>query len=173
MLTMRYNAANRNTKLGAVLLFIIALSSCTSNHSDGDTQTHVIQDSLTTGIYSFEALIDTMSSDFTADEFVIVNNRGKGLDGEASEAYGLLVTEKMWSETTRCRTLDLIGTLPDSSSVKVIDAIAGEYIIEFRYRELEALKHDLGLGCIDTTRRPHRRGVKLLRAYLVDLLNQH
>lgn len=114
-----------------------------------------------------------MSSDFTADEFVIVNNRGKGLDGEASELYGYKVSEKMWSETTRCRTLDLIGTLPDSSSVKIIDAIAGEYIIEFRYRELEALKHDLGLGCIDTTRRPHRRGVKLLRAYLVDLLNQH
>ena len=166
---------NQSNTFSALLLtdviIVVLLVACEKNESR--LKSNANGDSGLVVTYSFDALLDTMPTEYSVAQFIEVNSAGEGLDGEAAEGYGYVVTEKMWNETTRCRTLDMIGTLPDSSSVKIIDAIAGEYIIEFRYRELETLKHDLGLGCIDTTRRPHRRGVKLLRAYLVDLLNQH
>lgn len=153
------------------VLIVVLLVACAKNESR--LKSNANGDSGLVVIYNFDALLDTMPTEYSVDQFIEVNSAGEGLDGEATELYGLIVTDKLWNETTRCRTLSFIGTLPDSSSVNIIDAIAGEYIIEFRHRELETLRHDLGLDCIDTTRRSHRRGVKRVRAYLVDLLNQH
>ncbi|GEM_PF-6000981 len=114
--------------------------------------------------YSFDALLDTMPTEYSVAQFIEVNSAGEGLDGEAAEGYGYVVTEKMWNETTRCRTLDMIGTLPDSSTRNVVLAIASEYVIRNEGGEMDSLIRDLNIHCIDTTRRTHRRALSLLRA---------
>jgi hypothetical protein len=94
--------------------------------------------------------------------FVMINEQGRWLDGEASESYGLDVTTYLWNSSLQCQTLRYLAEVDSTNTSSIAYAIAAEYVIQYEDKASTIFELDTRSICLTISPNHRRFGLRCI-----------